>query len=57
MTGGKIEYPALTAIPAAAAAKHLAALSGGEKHLLVRLRNFEIFPVGFVLRDDKKFTV
>ena len=42
---------------ACAAAKHLAALSGGEKHLLVRLRNFEIFPVGFVLRDDKKFTV
>ena len=56
MTGGKIEYPALTAI-SAAAVNRLAALSGGEENLLVRLRDPEILSVGFVLGNGEKLAV
>lgn len=45
MTRAEVEHLTLAAVPAAAAAEHLAALEPADEYLLVRLRDIEVFAV------------
>ena len=53
----KIKDPPLAAVPAAAASKHFSALGRRQEYLLVRLWNFKVFTVGFVLCNRKILAV